>query len=534
MTMTGLVLLIACANVAGLLIARAATRQREFAVRLAIGAGRMQVVTQLMLESLLLSAIAAGAGLGLGLLINRGLLQFINADNLPMTITAALDRRVLVFLMGVAFLTTFIFGLVPALQATRPRLAETLKSEAGSIFGSCGHARIRKFLVIAQLSLSLLLLIASSLFVRSLSNLYQVDPGFRKDQLISFMIDPAINGYNSERTQQFYRDVLERLRSLPGVLSAGQAVQRILDGAERRNSITVEGYTPPPDDLMFTHFNAVSSGYFMTLGIPLISGRDFDARDTTNLDADNPLRSCIVNEAFARKYFSDGQALGRHIGMGNRLGTQTTIEIVGVVRNSSYDKLRGEIPAQMFIPIVLGPPATVVYLRTTGAPAALFQAVRSTVHDMDPNLPLFGMRTIEEQIDRSLVTERMIATLSSAFGTVATVLALIGLYGVMAFTVASRTKEIGIRVSLGAQQSNVLGMMMREVAIVMLAGIAIAIPAYIGLSRFIRSQLYGVQSNDPFYIASATLFLLAIGLIAGYIPCRRALRMDPIHVLRYE
>ena len=536
MAITGLVLLIACANVAGLLIARGTARQKELAVRLALGAGRMQVVSQLMIESLLLSVIAAATGLGLGLLMSRGLLQFINSDNLPMTITASPDGRVLVFSIVVAFLTTFIFGLVPALQATRPRLAETLKSESVSVWGSRGQARIRKILVIAEVSLSLLLLIVSSLFVRSLSNLYRVDPGFRRDHVVSFAIDPATNGYNPERTQQFYRDLVERLRSLPGVISAGQAVQRILEGAEWRNGITVEGYTPRPDELVFTHFNAISSGYFTTLGIPLLSGRDFDARDTANIGPDNALRSCIVNEAFARKYFSDGQALGRHIGMGNQPGTQTTIEIVGVVRNSSYDKLRGDIPAQMFIPFVrrLGAPATVVYLRTTADPATLFDAIRPTVRDMDDNLPLFSVRTMEEQIDRSLVTERMIATLSSAFGAVATVLALIGLYGVMAFAVARRSREIAIRVSLGARKSNVLGMMMREVAVVMFAGIAIAVPAYIGFARFIRSQLYGVQPDDPFHIAAAALFLLAVGLIAGYIPSRHALRVDAIQVLRYD
>ena len=534
MSITGLVLLIACANVASLLIARATARQKEVAVRLALGASRMQIVSLLMLESFLLSTIAAAAGLGLGVLMNRGLLGFINADNLPMTITTALDSRVLLFTMGLAFLTAFVFGLVPALQATRPRLFDTLKNEAGSIFGSRGQAQVRKVLVVAQVSLSLLLLIASSMFVRSLSNLQNVDPGFRKDQIISFGIDPALNGYTPERTLQLYRDLLERLRGLPSVTSAGQAVQRVLEGAEWRNAITVEGYTPQPDDRMFTHFNAVSNGYFNTMGIPIISGRDFDARDTTNLDPNNLLRACIVNESFARKYFPDGRAVGRHIGMGNRPGTPTNIEIVGVVRDSNYDKLRGDIPAQMFVPIVLGTPATVVYMRSAATPASLFETVRSTVRELDANLPLFGMRTMEEQVDRSLVTERMIATLSGAFGTVATLLALIGLYGVMAFTVARRTREIGIRISLGAQANNVLGMMMREVVVVMLAGIAIAIPAYMGVARFIRSQLFGIEPGDPFHIAAAALFLLVIGLVAGYIPSRRALRVDPIRVLRYE
>ena len=528
MAITGLVLLIACANVAGLLIARATARQKEIAVRLALGARRTQIVGQLMVESLLLSAIAAAAGLGLGVLINRALLQFLSAGVSQLTITAALDARVLVFSLAIAFVTAFVFGLAPALQATRPHVSATLKNEAGNIFGGRGHARIRKALVIAQVSISLLLLIASSLFVRSLSKLHELDPGFQKERLIAFGIDPTLNGYTPERTNLLYHDMLGRLRTLPGVNAAGQAVQRILAGNEWRNGITVEGYAVEPGEAVFAHFNMVSPGYFETLRIPLLAGRDFDERDTIF-----PARACIVNEAFVRKYFPDGRAVGRHVGMGNNPGTPTNIEIVGVVRDTKYDKLRGETPTQMFVPLAIAR-GTVVYVRTTGDPAALFSTVRSTLREMDENLPLIAMRTMEEQVDQSLVTERMIATLSSAFGSVATLLALIGLYGVMAFTVARRAREIGIRVSLGAQSSNVLGMMMREVVMVMLIGIAIAIPAYLALARYIRSQLYGIESNDPLYIAAAALFLLAIGLIAGYIPSRRALRIDPIRVLRYE
>ena len=526
MAITGLVLLIACANVANLLIARATARQKEIAVRLALGAGRRQIVAQLMVESLLLSATAAAAGLGLGVWINRGLLQFLPTENSSLTLTAALDGRVLAFSLAVALATAFIFGLAPALQATRPHLSDTLKNEAGNIFGGRGHARVRKALVIGQVSLSLLLLIASSLFVRSLSNLHQLDPGFRKDHVIAFSIDATLNGYTQQQAAQLYRSMLDRLRTLPGVSSVGEAVQRVLDGREWRNGITVEGYTPGQNESMFTYFNMVSPGYFDTLGIPLVAGRDFDARDTAN-----PARVCIVNETFARKYLSDGRVVGRRVGLGIDPGTPTNIEIVGVVGDAKYDRLRGDTPAQMFIPLIAG---AVVYVRTSGDPAALFGSLRSAMQEMDENLPIVGMRTLEDQVDRSLVTERMIATLSSAFGSVATLLAVIGLYGVMAFTVARRAREIGIRISLGAQPTNVLGMMMREVTILMLSGIAIAIPAYLALASYIRTQLFGIEPGDPLHIAAATLFLLAIGLLAGYIPSRRALRIDPIRVLHYE
>jgi predicted lysophospholipase L1 biosynthesis ABC-type transport system permease subunit len=243
---------------------------------------------------------------------------------------------------------------------------------------------------------------------------------------------------------------------------------------------------------------------------------------------------CIINETFARKYFPIGQAVGNHVGMGTNPGTPTNIEIVGVVRDAKYDNLRSDTPTQMFVPIGSAAPGTVVYVRTTVEPAALFGAVQATVRHLDENLPLFAMRTLEEQVDRSLVAERMIATLSSAFGSLATQLALIGLYGVMSFAVATRAREIGIRISLGAQATNVLGLMMREVAVVMLTGIAIAIPVYMALAHYIRTQLYGIEPADPIHIAAAALFLFAVGLIAGYIPSRRALRVDPIRVLRYE
>jgi putative ABC transport system permease protein len=531
MAISGFVLLIACANIASLLIARATARQKEIAVRLALGASRTQIVVQLMIESLLLSALAAIFGVGLGVWIDRMLLRFLPADNAPLTISAALDIRVLLFSLVVGFVTAFLFGLVPALQSTRPYLSETLKNEAGSIFGSRSHARMRKSLVVAQVSVSLLLLIASSLFVRSLANLHQLNPGFRTDRVIAFSIDPTLNGYDQQRTTLFYRDMLDRVRALPGVEAAGHAVVRVLDSGAWRNILRVEGYTPPQGERVVAHFNAVSPGYFDTLGIRLIAGRDFSAGDTN----DRP-RVCIVNEGFASKYFPDGLAVGRHIGQSPDPTARPDIEIIGVVSDAKYENLRDAAPRQVYIPFfqnqaVVG---TVVYVRTSEESSAFLGTVRSKVQEMDPALPLFGIRSLEDQVDRSLMTERMIATLASAFGTLATLLAMIGMYGVMSFTVARRAKEIGIRMSLGAQTRNVLGMMMREVAFLMVSGIAIAIPAYIALARYIRSQLYGIEAGDPVNIAAAALFLLAIGLTAGYIPSRRALRVDPIRSLRYE
>jgi predicted permease len=529
MALTALVLLIACTNVANLLIARATARQREIAVRLALGADRTQIVAQLMLESLLLSAMAVTGGLGLAIAINHGLLRFMASADSQLTITGGVDVRVLSFSLAMALVTAFVFGLAPAIQAARPKLATTLKNEAGSIFGGRTHARVRHVLVATQVGVSLLLLIVSTLFVRTLSNLHQLDPGFRKDHVIAFAIDPVLNGYTPDRTAQFYSEMLDRIRTLPGVTGAAQAIQRVLAGGEWRNGITVEGYEPPANEPLFTHFNMVSPRYFETLGIPVLAGREFDTRDRI------PDRAtvAIVNETFARKYFTDGRALGRHIGMGNAPGTTTNIEIVGIVRDSKYDKLRGDTPAQMFVPLA---PAggTVVYVGSTGEPGALFGSIRAAIREMDPNLPLYGVRTLQDQVDQSLVTERLIATLSTAFASVATLLALIGLYGVMTYTVARRAREIGIRVSLGARAANVLFLMMREAVTLIATGLAIAIPLYIAVSHYIRAQLYGIEPDDPLHITAAAVFLLVIGLLAGYIPSRRALKVDPMHVLRYE
>jgi predicted permease len=532
MAASGMVLLIACANIAGLLIARATARQKEIAVRLALGASRGQIIVQLMIESLLLSAASAVFGLSLGVWLDRMLLQFLPTDNAQVTITAALDTRILFFSLSVAFVTAFIFGLAPAFQGSHPNLSDTLKNEAGSILGRSSHTLVRKGLVVVQVSLSLLLLIVSGLFVRSLANLRELDPGFRIERVIAFSIDPTLNGYDQRRTALFYREMLDRLKALPGVEAAAHSVVRVLTGSAWKNFLAkVEGYTSHQGERVIAYYNAVSPGYFDTLGIRLIAGRDFGARDTR----ESP-KVCIINEAFARQYFPHGFAIGRHIGQNPDPAAKPDIEIVGVVADAKYDNLRDDVRGQVYIPQAqnLGNSGAIVYLRTVGDPAALIPSVRSTLQSMNPNLPIYEMRTLEDQADRNLLTERMIAALASGFGTLATILAVIGLYGVMSFTVARRTREIGIRVSLGAQSKNVLSLMMREVVILIVIGIAIAVPAYLAVAGYIKSQLYGIAPNNPLNIAAATLTLLAIGLLAGYIPSRRALRIDPVSTLRYE
>jgi predicted permease len=375
------------------------------------------------------------------------------------------------------------------------------------------------------------LLIASGLFVRSLANLKSVDPGFRIEQLASFAVDPTLNAYSQERTRAFYEDLRDRLDALPFVSSSGYAVMRILEGIEWDSTVTVEGYQAQQGEDMNPHFNAVSPGYFATLGIPLLAGRDFAVSDVLGAE-----KVCIVNEAFVRKYFEGREAVGRHIGQGGDPGTPLDMQIVGVIKDANYESLREVIPRQVYLPFGQMTSATgvVFYARTSEPPEVFFRTVRSVVRQRDESLPLYELRTLDQQVDRSLIAERMVASLSVAFGVVASALAAIGLYGVMAFTVARRAPEIGIRIALGAESRNVIGMVMREVSVLVLIGVGIALPCYFGLAGLVRSQLYGIAPSDAVSIAAAALILATFAGVAGYLPARRAARVDPLQVLRSE
>jgi len=540
MGVTGGVLLISCANVAGLLIARAITRQREVAIRLALGAGRLRIVRQLLVESLMLSAAGGGLGLALATWTNRALLAMLPADTTALNLSAAPDLRILLFTSAVSCLTGIIFGLIPALQATRPHLASTLKDQAGAVLGG-GQLRLRKGLVIAQVTLSLLLLIGAGLFIRSLRNLDDLGPGFPKDHLLAFNIDPSLNGYDVEQSKAFYRQLTDAIGSVPGIQAAGLASMRILEDNEWDSSVTVEGYTPKPGDAPEPYMNSISPGYFATLGIPIVSGRDFTLRDTQQVkhgpDKDDFSPTVVmINQKFAKRFFADKNPIGRHVGFGSDPGTKTVMEVVGVVKDIKYTNLRDEIPVQMFIPYLASRyvGGMTVYARTTLDPAQAFAAARAKVRQLNPNLPLYGMRTMDAQIDNSLLIERLIAGLSTIFGCLATLLAMIGLYGVMAYTVERRTREIGIRMALGAFHGHVIWLVMREVVVLVGIGVAAGLAASFALTQYAQSQLYGVSRSDPLTIALATLALGGVACLAGYVPALRASRTDPMHALRYE
>jgi predicted permease len=532
MCMVGLVLLIACANVANLLIARGFMRQREIAVRLSLGASRWQLVRQLLVESLLLSFFGGIAGMALAVIMTRGLIAFIPTENNPILITPTPDLRIMSFTLVLTLLTGIIFGLLPALRASRPDPWKTLKDTVGAVAGSGGSLFLRKGLVVAQVALSFLLLFGAGLFVRSLQNLQSTDTGIALDNLVTFQMSPALNGYDNQRGTLLYRNLLERLRSAPGITAAGHAAVSLLSGDEWDSSMSVEGHRPADGEDMQAFMNALSPGYFTAMKIPLLEGRDF--RETDQRELQNGEASvAIVNRKFAQHFFKGGSAVGRKIGWGVGPKTKLTIEIIGVVADSLYEGPREGVRRQVFVPH-WGRGTAAFYVRTGHSSSEAYGQIRREVKALDASLPVYAMKTLESQLDETLLTDRLIALLSAGFGLLATLLASIGLYGVMAFVVARRRKELGIRLALGAQTGLVFWIVMREVLLLLAIGLVLGVPSGMALGKYVASTLYGIQPRDP-WMAGATIVLLTlVSTAAGLIPAYRASRIDPILALRYE
>ncbi|MEO8075796.1 MAG: ABC transporter permease [Acidobacteriota bacterium] len=528
MCMVGLVLLIACANVANLLIARGFMRQKEIAVRLSLGSSRGRLVRQLLVESLVLSCAGGLLGLGLAVLLTRALLALVPSGGQPMLIEAHPDWRILSFTLGLTFATGIIFGLLPALRASRPDPWTTLKDTVGSIAGTGGSLFLRKGLVTAQVALSFLLLFGAGLFVKSLQNLKTTDTGVALENLVTFQLSPTLNGYDAPRTVRFYQNVLERLRSAPGVKSAALAVVPILSGNEWDSSTTVEGHKAADGEDIQAFMNALSPGYFETMKIPILEGRDF--RDS---DLKEQSTVAIVNRRFAEHFFPGKSAVGKRLGRGGGPNTKLTIEIIGVVADSLYEGPREGVRRQVFVPN-WGRNSAAFYVRTVASSASVFGIIRNEVKQLDSSMPVYEMKTLESQLDETLLTDRLIALLSAGFGMLATVLASVGLYGVMAFVVARRRKELGIRLALGAPPGTLIWMVMREVLLLLAIGLAIGLPAAMALGRYVSTQLYGIQANDPGMAVATMLLLTVVSAAAGLIPARRASRIDPILALRYE
>jgi predicted permease len=543
MATTGVVLLIACANLANLMLVRGSGRVKEIAVRLAMGATRPRIIGQLLIESLSLSVLGGITGLVVAFWADRALMKiYLPSDSGGMNISSAPDLRILLFNLAVTLLTGIIFGLVPALQTTKPNIAGTLKDQAGAVVGGGGNHRLRKGLVVVQVTLSLLLLVGAGLFVRSLANLRNLGPGFSPERLVAFQIDPSLNGFTPERLRIFYPQLSDALSSIPGVRSVGLASMRILEDNEWDSGMSVEGFTPAkPDEHAQPYMNAIGPNYFATLGVPIIEGRDFTINDR-HIVKHGPEEwnwaptTVMINEKFAQKYFAGRNPIGLHLGFGTDPGTPTDMEVIGVVKDFKYTNLRDEIPVQAYIPYLgdrfLG--GMTIYVRTIGDANQLMSTVRSTVRDMDPNVPIYAMRTTEVTINESLSTERMIASLSAVFGFLATLLAVIGLYGVMAYTVAQRTREVGIRIALGAPRGKVIWLVMREVLLLVAIGVIAGVTASVALTRVVQSQLFGLTPHDPLTLGLATAVLAVVACAAGYIPALRASRLDPMVALRYE
>jgi predicted permease len=535
MCMVGLVLLIACANVANLLIARGFMRQREIAVRLSLGSSRGRLVKQLLVESLVLSSAGGVLGLTIAFFLTRALLALIPSQEQPLLITPHPDARILAFTLGLTFLTGIVFGLLPALRASRPDPWTTLKDTMGSIAGTGGSLVLRKGLVTAQVALSFLLLFGAGLFVRSLQNLKTTDSGVALDNLVTFQLSPALSGYDDKRATIFYRQLLERLRATPGVVTAAMASVPILSGDEWDSSMAVEGHQAKDGEDMQAFMNAVSPEYFKTMKIPLVEGRDFRESDAREIKDDPSAVGgvAIVNRRFAEHYFPGRSAVGKRLGWGGGPRSKLNIEIIGVVADSLYEGPREGVHRQVFVPN-WGKNSGVFYLRTQSASATSYAQVRNEVRQLDAAIPVYSMKTVESQLDETLLTDRLIAMLSAGFGLLATLLASVGLYGVMAFVVARRKKELGIRLALGAQPSFVIWLVMREVLLLVAVGLAIGIPAALGLGSYVAAQLYGIKGSDPAIAGWTVVLLTIVSALAGLIPAQRASRIDPILALRHE
>ena len=529
MCMVGVVLLIACANVANLILARTTARQREVSIRLALGAGRRRIVRQQLVESLVLAMAGAAAGLLLAAWTGGFLLAALPGDPATRGLNAGPDLRITVFALTLSVFTAVLFGLVPSLHASRATVTGALKEEAGSVAGGGRQARARRLLVVCQVGLSMLLLAGAGLFARSLYNLKSVDAGFPLDHLVSFSVDPSLSGYSQERTRDLFQRMQDELSGVPGVRRVSMAQLGPLTGNDWSMTIRVDGYAAKESEDLNPNVDGVGPGYFSTMGIPLVAGREFTPQDT----AGGP-RVAIINESTARYFFGSTNPLGRRFGFGRSQATD--IEIVGVVRDTRSLDLREKPVRFVYLPYKQSPElgAITFYARLAPGLPSPAGAIRQAVQHLDSSLPLYDMKTMEAQVDESLFIDRMVAALSIAFGALATLLAAIGLYGVMSYAVARRTREIGIRMALGAERSRVLWLVLREVATLGAWGIAIGLTAAIIVTRRIQAQLYGLTPTDALTLAAAAAVLGCVALLAGYLPARRATAIDPMMALRTE
>jgi putative ABC transport system permease protein len=525
---TSLLVLLACANVASLLLARGAARGRELVTRVALGASRSRIANQLLIESMVISLSGGLLGIALAPAVSAMLLSFLPQDVARASLTSHLDLRVLLFTCLVSIATGALCGAAPALQAGRLSLIAALRERAPS----GGGVRLRRALVVGQIAFTLILLICAGLFLQTVSRLHEKGPGFERDRLVLFQINTLQSGYQDAAGSRLVLQLLEAVRHSSGVTGAAIAGHTLLAGGSWNTNFTIE-FKERRTTERLVHCTPVSPGFFSALGARLIAGRDFDEHGSPDPAAPR-YRSAIVNASFARRYFGDASPIGHRIGFGTGPDTKTDVEIVGVVADFSYRGIREETE-QAFFPFLDIPwSGATFYVRTQGKPEKAFASLRATVAGIDPALPILSMRTIRDQIDRSLTTERMMATLLTGFGAIALLLSVIGLYGVMSFVVTQRTREIGLRLALGATRGTAMWLVLRDALIMIACGTAIALVAGWGLGRVISGQLFGVAPIHAPTIASATVLLAIVALAAAMVPAWRAASVSPTQALYAE
>ncbi len=524
---TGIVLLIACANIANLLLARGASRAMEMAVRLSLGATRRQLIGQVLTESVLLALLGGIAGIVVAYWTLAGITAMMPSD-LGTLMTFTLSTPAIVFTALVSLGTGVLFGIVPALQSTRPDLVTELRNNSGKLSGGRGAARFRTSLVTAQIALSMALLVSAGLFIKSLRNISRVDLGVSIDNVVTFGISPMRSGYDSTRAQALYERVETELAATPGVTGVTASTVPLIAGSNDGEGVSVEGFKKDPDTDDGSRYNEVGPNYFHVLGVPLLAGRDF-----TPVDNAGGAKVAIVNESFAKKFNLGMNAVGKHMSVNN---DSLNIEIVGLAKDAKYSEVKDKIPPVFVLPYkqIRRVPGNNFYVRSALPTPQLLQAIRAVMRKVDPNLPVEDLKTMPQQVRDNVFLDRMISTLSASFAALATLLAAVGLYGVLAYSVAQRTREIGVRMALGADAGRVRRMVFRQVGLMTLVGGLIGVAGAFGLGKAAQSLLYQLEGHDPVVFAIAVVSLVFVATAAGYIPALRASRIDPMAALRYE